>query len=89
MRADRSIAFAGGVLQTCEVRDFDNPSGVPYDTLSLQSVSDRGYAIALYADHLGQGVLGQMQCVLTRQVVHAQQTTRQARFGGMHCVACR
>lgn len=88
MHIDRLIALAGSLPQSIQVRDFNVPSRVFDDSGLLQHMSNGGDAIAPHADHLGQEILSQMQMVLAREIMHAQQPARQSGFDGVQCITC-
>ena len=84
---DPAVALAGGLLQTCSVRDGDAASALLDQPSGLKGAGDHAHAGALHAQHLAQELVREGQGVLIRPVMHGQDPAAAARLDGMNSVA--
>jgi len=85
--ADDRIAFAGAVLETVAVEDFDLPAGISDQSGFLQSMGPDRNGGSPHAEHvreklLGQGEGGASDHILRLQKPAAKPTTNRKRMAG-------
>src|ERR1019366_2605534 len=85
---DQLIAFTRCLREARPIKYRDLPSAALNQTCAFQLPSSNGDRWPLGAQHFGEQVLSDQQCVIVTAVTHHEQPTRQPLLEAVWAIAC-